>query len=123
MGAPALVRAAVEFQRDEARRLKKPRFSEQDNAELDVDLDILVNQVEDQSNEMHALRGELAVELFGMNDTFEEKAVTVLADILHALNAQGVDPITALAHARAHYYREVPVSLAEQAFIDNPTED
>lgn len=122
MSASPLARAADEFLQDEHRRQKKPRFSAEDRNRLSFDVMVL-REGDRQDGQAFARRGEVAVGIFGYNDTFENAAESVIADILHALNARGIDPLTTLAHARASYFKEVPVSLAEQAFIENPTED
>lgn len=102
----ALVRAASEFLQDESKRVKRPRFSDEDRWELKTDLDILSGNVDFPKLAVSALRGEVALEVIGYSDTFDENATNVIADILHSVEANGFDPMTVMAHARAEFYRD-----------------
>ena len=59
----------------------------------------------DQQLEREA-RGAVAVDLFGYRDTFDEKAATVITDILHAAAARGHSPQAVLDQAAAYYAEE-----------------
>ncbi|AWN07795.1 hypothetical protein HOT31_gp125 [Microbacterium phage Hendrix] len=101
-----VARAAREFLNDEAKREKRPRFTEGDRNSLHW----YVNTLEDVTGDsafVHAQRGRAAVDLIGYGgEEDEEPAVNVIADILQHVKAIGLDPMTVLAHARAEFFRD-----------------
>ena len=110
MTAPALVKAAHLFLIEEGNRPKRPKLSVPEQAELRTDLHTIeAHSVPFAEPTVLARRGDLAARLFGYDDSFDEVAANVIADVLHAVSAHGYDPMTVLAHARAYYYREAPV--------------
>ena len=92
----AIVEAAAQFQSDERGR-KRKRMPAEKRAALERTLHAVEHQVNDPID--WARRGEVAVELFGYVDTFDEKAATVIADILWAVQAHGFQPIDVLQNA------------------------
>lgn len=86
----ALVKAAREFARDEDGR-KRKRLTPDERRELGAALNVLAHQEHDAID--WARRGELAVDLFDYDQDFAEKAATVIADVIWAIQAHGLDPI------------------------------
>lgn len=108
MSAPVIVRAAAEFLREDAKRKARPKLTQVEKGELSLTLNILAGAVPSSTDQARAMRGEAAVALFGYEDTFDEAAADVIADVMHALRRSGYDPLQVLAHARAYYFKEVP---------------
>lgn len=101
-----VARAAREFLNDEAKREKRPRFTESDRSELDWHVRVL-ERVDIDTPVQHAQRGFSAVALIGYAGVDrEDRVVNVIADILQHAEAIGLDPMTVLAHARAEFYRD-----------------
>lgn len=107
-----IIAAAQEFQRDELRRRRrkqKPRLSTEEMFFLigslqAVDAAETPEQVE--NSHLRNARGSQAVDIFGYSDTFDEKAATVITDILHAVAARGFSPQAVLNQAAAYYAEE-----------------
>lgn len=110
MGAQPIVAAALEFQSDEQRRRKRgqrPRLSAEGTIFLAGALASIkagVGQVDEPRQ--RSRRGTQAVDLFGYEDTFDEKAATVVTDILHAAATRGYSPQGVLNQAAAYYAEE-----------------
>lgn len=92
----AVIEAAAQFQNDERGR-KRKRMTPAQRVELDRTLNALRTQYHDPID--WARRGEAAIDLFDYNDTFDEKAKTVIADILWAIQAHGFQPVEVLQGA------------------------
>lgn len=108
----ALITAAREFDRDETRRVKrdqKPRLELIEHFQLQDGLAALDSTktpagVEDEK--LRAIRGSIALGIFGYDDTTDEIAATVITDILHAAYALGYSPQAVLNQAAAYYAEE-----------------
>ena len=100
-----LVKAAKEFLGDERKRVKRPRFTPEERERLEGQLNLLAQNGLDV--ESSAFRGTVAVDLLNYGSDFEDNAVNVIADIMHALNKAGENPLMAIAHARAEYMRDL----------------
>lgn len=105
--------AANEFIRDEDRRKargQRTRFSTLRAAEVRITLDGFekhaLTEKSGHDNESAAIRGSRAVHIFGYRDSFDGQAETVIADILHAVEAQGKDPAAVLAQAFSDFNHE-----------------
>ena len=109
MTAPVIVKAAARFLQEDARRKQRPKLTESEKLELSLDLNTLQGAVPLHTAQARARRGEVAANLIGYEDTFDEVAANVITDILHAAEAHGHDPLTILARARAYYFQESPV--------------
>ena len=98
--------AAREFLNDEAKRQKRPRFTQTERETLEWHLKVL--EAGSRNDErVHAQRGFAAVDLIGYAAVDREDGpVNVIADILHHAAAVGLDPMIVLAHARAEFYRD-----------------
>lgn len=107
----ALVQAGREFVVDEKRRRtrnQKTRMSEAELQQLEVEIRSAEATTIDRVDLQHERvdRGTLAVQIFGYRDTFDEKAATVVTDILHAVAARGYSPQAVLDQAAAYYAEE-----------------
>lgn len=108
----ALVDAAREFVDDELRRRKRGNAPRLDAKEFFM-LRGSIRAVDATRTEgqichgtLRVARGAQAVELFGYDDTVDEKAATVITDILHAVAAAGYSPQAVLNQAAAYYAEE-----------------
>lgn len=99
--------AASEFLKDESRRLKRPRATPEERASLASRIAMLMSVGLDP--ESSARRGAALVNeaVYDESADFEDRAVNVIADVLHALRKAELDPLRALAHARAEYFRDL----------------
>lgn len=108
----AIVTAAREFSQDETRRRnrhQRPRIEMIEHIQLNDGLAALDSTktpegVEDES--LRAIRGSIALGIFGYNDTADEIAATVITDILHAVAVLGFSPQAVLNQAAAYYAEE-----------------
>lgn len=104
-----IIAAAREFQKDEERREKRGQTMRMPDVIAGAHLRQGLNAAEATSLEQHddnrVQRGMVAVEIFDYSDTFDEKAATVITDILHAAAASGWTPQAVLDRA-ARYYAE-----------------
>lgn len=108
-----LLAAAEEFLHDEERRRTRGhrlRFHKEKTAAAQVALngftEHALTQTSGQDAASAAIRGSRAVHIFGYRDSFDGAAETVIADILHAVEAQGKDPAAVLAQAFADFSHE-----------------
>jgi hypothetical protein len=100
----SVIKAAQEFHEDESKR-KRKRFSVVENAELALALQALQRQVDSPLH--RAQRGEIATDLFGYNDSYDEVAATVIADIMWAVQLRGHDPQQVLAMASGYFNQDM----------------
>lgn len=113
-----LLAAANEFLRDESRRRargQRPRFEKgkaaQARASLSGFTEHALTETGGQGIADAAIRGARAVHIFGYSDSFDGAAETVIADILHAVAAQGKDPGAVLAQAFDDYAEEIGAKI------------
>jgi len=106
-----IIRAAQEFQKDEERREKRGQTLRMPDLVAEAHLRAGLSAVEAtrlEHLETHrAARGTVAVDIFDYSDTFDEKAATVVTDILHAVAARGFSPQAVLNQAAAYYAEEL----------------
>lgn len=101
----ALVTAARQFANDESGR-KRKRMSAEDRRELTAALNALEHQEHDPID--WARRGELAVALFDYQDDFAERAATVIADIIWAVQAHGLNPVDVIQQGWGYHLEDRP---------------
>lgn len=107
----ALVEAGQEFLVDEERRTKRgqrTRMTEERQGDLAFAIAAVTEckATVDDTPGRAAMRGNAAVDMFGYADTFDEKAATVITDVLHAAAARGFSPQAVLDQAAAYYAEE-----------------
>ena len=96
----AVIEAAAQFQSDERGR-KRKRMTAEQRRDLERTLNAMNVQRHDPID--WARRGEAAVDFFDYTDTFDEKAKTVIADILWAAQAHGFMPVEILQGSWSEY--------------------
>ena len=96
----AVIEAAAQFQSDERGR-KRKRMTPEQRRDLERTLNAMNVQRHDPID--WARRGEAAVDFFDYTDTFDEKAKTVIADILWAAQAHGFMPVEILQGSWSEY--------------------
>ena len=96
----AVIEAAAQFQNDERGR-KRKRMTPEQRRDLERTLNAMNVQRHDPID--LARRGEAAVDFFDYTDTFDEKAKTVIADILWAAQAHGFMPVEILQGSWSEY--------------------
>lgn len=99
-----IIEAAAQFQNDERGRKRKRMPSADARRTLERTLHAAASTEQDPID--WARRGELAVELFGYRDTFDEQAVTVIADILWAAQAHGFNPVDVMSKAWSEFHAD-----------------
>lgn len=116
MSSP-LAKAASLFLKADARRRSRPQMPPEEKIELIRELHAItgIGEQVHPDNSERAERGKAAVDLFGYEDTFDENAANVVADIMHALEVAGHSPLKVIAHARAYYFQEVAQENAQKA--------
>lgn len=110
-----IIAAAGEFYNDERRREKRGQKPRMPDPLVEAHLRAGIAAINStatpsgiDSQSSREARGEVAVEIFGYRDTFNEKAATVITDILHAVASRGYNPQAALDQAAAYYAEEKP---------------
>ena len=99
-----LITAAEHFRRDESRRKRKRLPAEVGHA-LERSLETIRHQ--DGTPLDFAARGDLAVSIFGYDDTLPAAAATVIADILWSVKLHGHDAADVMREAWENYYEDV----------------
>ena len=97
----AVIEAAAQFQNDVLLIDEASMVSAAVSADLERTLNAMNVQRHDPID--WARRGEAAVDFFDYTDTFDEKAKTVIADILWAAQAHGFMPVEILQGSWSEY--------------------
>jgi hypothetical protein len=109
MSLPVLVKAARTFLQQDAKRRSRPLLTPAEKGRLSLELNAIEGGgVPSDAIMSRVRRGDLAASIAGYNDTFDEVAANVIADILHAAEARGQNPLQIVARARSYYFQEAP---------------